>query len=107
MTGDLVGAIASYREAINVSPANPIAYYNLGLVLERSGDYDSAYAAFVAGELAAPAEARSAMARCKAAGAAAEAVMVMATATAGHVAIRRAEGGEGGSGMRLASDLDT
>jgi Flp pilus assembly protein TadD len=69
-SGDIGGAIESYQKAIELSPANPAAHYNLGLLLERTGDYESAHAAFVAGKPAAPVEARSAMARCKAAAAA-------------------------------------
>lgn len=47
--GDLVGAAAMFRAAIARDPAEPqgsTAYYDLGLVLARSGRYDEAAQAF-------------------------------------------------------------
>ncbi len=40
--GDIDGAIAEYRKAIDLNPGDPQFYYRLGRVLQDQGDADAA-----------------------------------------------------------------
>jgi len=40
--GDRDGAIAEYREALRLNPANHLAHYDLGVALEKKGDRQGA-----------------------------------------------------------------
>ena len=44
--GDLIGAIASYKAALNLKPDYPKAHYNLGNAYQEIGDLTSAISAF-------------------------------------------------------------
>jgi tetratricopeptide (TPR) repeat protein len=44
--GDLAGAIASFRRALAIEPAEPLAHYNLALALTRRGEVEAGLAHF-------------------------------------------------------------
>ncbi len=44
--GDVDGAIASYKKALELDPKSPLAHYNLGFALGAKGDQDGAIASY-------------------------------------------------------------
>jgi len=41
--GDRDGAIFGYRQALELNPSNPLAHYDLGVALEKTGDHQGAF----------------------------------------------------------------
>jgi tetratricopeptide (TPR) repeat protein len=50
--GDHLAAVTSFRQAVFLEPDDPVAYLNLGLALEATGDEVAARRAFAAGRAA-------------------------------------------------------